>query len=247
MIRGIYTAASGMVAETIRTDSIANNLANVNTAGFKRDQAVSKDFGSILIERINDGAEAVPIGQLGLGSIIDQIAPIHSQGVVKKTDNQLDIAIDGKGFLAVNTPNGIRYTRNGSFTVSGRGQLVTHEGYQILGQNGPINTNNGKVDFTPDGAVVVNGVEVDRLRLVDFNDVKQLMKQGASLYETPANLRPSKSSAQIRQGFLEMSNVNVVSEMVNLINSFRSYESNSKAIEAQDQLLQKAANEVGKS
>lgn len=246
MIRGIYSAAAGMVAESMRSDVIANNLANASTAGFKKDVAVSKDFNSVLIERINDGAVS-PVGGVGSGSQIDEVATIHAGGQLRNTGNDLDLAIDGRGFFTVQTPNGIRYTRNGSFTKSAQGELVTADGYRVMGQRGAVRLNGGKVTVNGTGQVFVDGIQTDRLQLVDFADTKQLTKEGNSLFAASATAQTRPISGQVQQDCLEMSNVNAVSEMVNLIANYRAYEVNGKTVQAHDQLLDKAVNEVGKT
>ncbi|HWR44358.1 flagellar basal-body rod protein FlgF [Sporomusa sp.] len=244
MIRGIYTAASGMLAETTRTDTIANNLANGNTTGYKKDITVSKDFASLLIQRVNDGQDAPTIGTLGVGTVIDQIATIQTAGIIRPTGNSLDFAVDGKGFFAVETPAGVRFTRNGAFTRSGQGEMVTSEGYRVLGQNGAIRIPDGKIAVEETGRVTVDGVAAGQLRLVEFADDRQLVKEGASLFRAADNGRPG--TGKVMQGFLEQSNVNIVAEMVNLISGYRAYEVNAKTVQAHDQLLDKAVNEVGK-
>lgn len=246
MIRGIYTAASGMVAESLRNDVTANNLANVNTAGFKKDVAVSRDFASVLIQRINDGEPAPVIGTLGSGTQIDEVATIQSTGSVRQTGNDFDLAIEGKGFFVVQTPNGLRYTRNGSFTKSAQGELVTTEGYRVMGQNGPIAVNGTKLTVSGDGTISVDGIAGNRLQVVDFPDERQLTKEGNSLFIAPNGVQAQPTTSNIQQGYLEMSNVNVVAEMINMISGFRAYEVNSKSVQAHDQLLDKAVNEVGK-
>ncbi|SMC38429.1 flagellar basal-body rod protein FlgF [Sporomusa malonica] len=244
MIRGIYTAASGMMAETTRTDTIANNLANGNTAGYKKDIAISKDFANILIQRINDGQNPATIGRLGLGTIIDEIATIQTGGSMRPTGNSLDFAVDGKGYFAVETPAGVRFTRNGAFSRNKQGELVTSDGYRVLGQNGAIRIPDGKVSVEETGRVTVDGVDAGQLRLVDFADDRQLLKEGASLFSAPNN--GQAAAGKVVQGVLEQSNVNIVSEMVNLISGYRAYEVNAKTVQAHDQLLDKAVNEVGK-
>lgn len=246
MIRGLYTAASGMVAESIRTDATANNLANVNTAGFKKDVAVNKEFESVLIHRINDGNEVAAIGNLGRGTEIDEIATIQTQGQMRATGNDFDLAIDGKGFFAVETPNGVRYTRNGTFTKNIVGDLINNEGYRVLGQNGPIRINGNKMTVADDGRVLVDGVETGRLQVVEFTNEKQLTKEGSSLYNAAADSQSQQATGRICQGFTEGSNVNVVAEMVNLINGYRAYETNAKTVQSQDQMLEKAVTEVGR-
>ncbi|MCX7781852.1 MAG: flagellar basal-body rod protein FlgF [Negativicutes bacterium] len=246
MIRGLYAAASGMVAEALRNDTIANNLANANTGGYKKDIAVSKDFAAALIRRINDGADEPVIGMLGRGAVIDEVAVIHTAGIIRPTGNALDAAIEGKGYFAVETPNGLRYTRSGSFSRNAQGELTTGDGYRVMGENGPLRINNGQVHFAEDGAVQVDGIEIGRLQLTEFADEKLLAKEGSSLFRATGDAAGVPASGRIRQGMLEMSNVNVVAEMVNMIAGYRAYEINAKAVEAHDQLLDKAVNEVGR-
>jgi flagellar basal-body rod protein FlgF len=249
MLRGIYTAASGMAAEMTRTDTIANNLANASTAGYKKDVAITRDFAGMLLQRLNDGPSAVTIGELGVGAAVDEIATEHSPGGMRTTGNPLDLAIDGHGFFTVQTPNGIRYTRNGSFARSSGGELVTADGYQVLGQGGAIaisGDNGGKVHIASDGRIFVDDTETGRLRLSDFADPRRLVKEGASLFALGSAVETQNAAGSVMQGSLEQSNVNVVAEMVNMIAGYRAYEINSKAVQAQDDLLDKAVNEVGK-
>lgn len=248
MIRGIYTSGSGMLAESLRTDVIANNLANASTTGYKKDVAVTKDFRSMLIMRINDGQDRVNIGSLGVGSMVDEVFTDQTPAGATPTGNALDLAIEGPGYFAVQTPSGIRYTRNGAFTRSSQGQLVTLEGYPVLGQGGAINLgtpgDTETITVSEDGRVLLDNIETDRVRLVSFADSRGLLKEGTNLYTTTQQEQPA--SGIIRQGALEHSNVNVVAEMVNMIAGYRAYETNAKAVQSHDQLLEKAATEVGR-
>jgi flagellar basal-body rod protein FlgF len=246
MIRGLYTAASGMLAESQRTDVISNNLANVTTAGFKKDMTITKDFASILISRVNDGAEAPVIGGMGIGVVVDEVATDYSTGAVRTTGNDFDMAIEGKGFFVVQTPQGKRYTRNGTFAKSANGELVTSDGYRVLGAKGPIIINGGKMTVSSDGRVMVDSNQVDKLQVVDFANRRQLAKEGANLFIAPSGQQEQPAAGGVRQGALEMANVNVVGEMVNLISNYRAYEVNGKVIQSHDSLLGKAANDVGK-
>lgn len=273
MLRGLYTAGLGMITEAERTDVIANNVANVNTAGYKRDEAISREFEELMLRRINDktdkpevarlsksaeallergllnGQVAPEIGGLGRGALVDEIATIREQGSFKQTDNQLDVAIAGNGYFVIETPQGDRYTRNGSFLKSANNELVTVDGQRVLGQDGrPIILPEGtaKVTITEQGQVRADNNIVGTLGLVDFADRRALLKQGNNLYMVQANQQPEPATGTIVQGSLEMSNVNTVSEMVKLINAYRTYEANSKAVVSQDNLLDKAVNEVGR-
>jgi flagellar basal-body rod protein FlgF len=256
MIRGLYTSASGMLAQTMLTDVVTNNLANINTAGFKKDLAVSKDFREMLIYRINDssgpktlpwmGAEMVPIGYLGTGAMVDNIYTSHSQGIVRNTGNTLDMAIMGDGYFTISTKNGIRYSRNGSFGLNAQQELVTNTGDRVLGENGPIRLTGAKVTIDEAGGIYDNGVFIDRLRMAAFSDVNVLAKEGDSYFRATQTGKQIPFQAQVQQGLIEGANVNTVSEMVNLINVFRTYEANQKIVQAQDETLGKAVNEVAK-
>ncbi|MDT8903767.1 flagellar basal-body rod protein FlgF [Anaeroselena agilis] len=249
MIRGIYVAGSGMMTEATRTDVIANNLANASTAGYRKDVAIGKDFRSMLIRRINDGPNSPLIGSMGVGSVIDEVATIHEQGGIRPTGNKFDLAIEGRGFFAVETPAGVRYTRNGGFTRSAQGELVTVDGYRVLGQGGAIQLGDpeSQVYIADDGRVMVDDAEADTLRIADFADVKRLVKEGANLFAAaPGQQEEPVAGITVRAGYLEHSNVNVVAEMVNLIAGYRAYEINGKAVQAHDSLLDKAVNDVGR-
>lgn len=253
MIRGLYIGASGMVAESLRTDVISNNLANANTAGYKKDIAVNKDFASILISRVNDGANTPVIGSLGLGTVLDEIATVHASGTMRMTGNDFDMGIDGKGFFTVETPQGERYTRNGTFTQNVQGELITNEGYPVLGLNGSkIKIPQGKkLVVGSDGSLKVDDQTIGTMKIVEFADEKQLLKEGSSLYSVSpgpngAATTGTTATGSVRQGYLEMSNVNIVAEMVNLITNYRAYEINGKVIQSHDQMIGKAVNDVGK-
>ena len=237
-----------MLVESMRADVTANNLANANTAGFKKDFAVIKDYDSRQIRRINDGEKEPEIGSMGSGAWVDAISTLHTGGIMKVTNNALDFAIEGKGYFAVQTPAGVRYTRNGSFTRGSGGELVTQDGYQVLGQNGMINLDPGgqpgKVTASEDGRIFLDNVENNSFQLYTFEKESALRKEGATLFRPPEGVQPQAATPAIRQGFLELSNVNVVSEMVNMIAGYRAYETNSKVVQTHDALLDKAVNEL---
>jgi len=252
MIRGLYTAASGMLAESVSNDVIANNLANAGTTGYKKDVTVTKDFQSLLIQRINDGPDSPAIGRMGTGVVVDEIATNQSAGSIRSTGNPLDLALDGQGFFTVETPNGIRYTRDGNFSRSGQGYLVTQDGYRVLGTNGPIALAEAKkMSVAEDGRVMMSTdaastdeTAVDTLRITAFSDERQLVKEGANLFRAEPNAKTQPATATVQEGMLEQSNVNAVLEMVHMISSYRAFEINSKMVQAQDELLNKAVNNV---
>lgn len=274
MIRGLYTAASGMIMEQTRNDTIANNLANVNTAGYKKDVAVFQTFPEMLISRLGDvdkqpieveGAETLQkppvIGTLGTGVRVDGIYQIHKEGPLRETGAPLDLALGGDGFFVIETPRGERYTRNGTFSLDSDGYLVTSEGRRVLGQGGAIQlqppgaAGEGKVQVDAAGRVTVDGTLVDTLRVVEFADRRALTKEGDSLFAAgtvqgvAGNAAPTLLTGdrlKVMQGYQEQSNVNSVSEMVEMITAMRSYEASQKAVQSEDHLLDKAVNEVGR-
>ena len=279
MIRGIYTGASGMMAQMHRLDAISNNLANVDLTGYKRDTSVHKAFPELLLRRMNDDGvftlpfgsvdQAAVIGTLGSGVEYNESFTVFSQGALKQTENPFDLAIEGKGFFSIETPQGERYSRNGSFHVSPEGILVNKQGLPVLGEKGIINLkkNNFVVDqegrvwqnstFADDPERMVSMEEnewenielVDRIKLVDFPRDRYLKKQGDSLWlndrfsgdPVPVGV---DAGTQVRQGFLEASNVNPVTEMVRMIEVNRAYEANQKVIQAHDQMTDKLINQA---
>ena len=281
MIRGLYTGASGMLAQQVKLDAISNNLANLDTTSYKRDVTVHKAFAELLLRRMNaDGVQpnffgssdlAPVIGTLGTGVETNELFTEYEQGSLKETDSDFDVALEGEGFLCVQTPDGERYTRNGSFILGKEGYLETKDGYPVLGENGPIRVkeNNFQIDkygnvwinadFQDDPFRLVSRAEndwaglqkLDTLRIVDFKKTRFLAKQGDSLYKSTeesggAELMANGARPGVHQGFIEASNVNPILEMVNMIDVNRAYEANQKTIQAEDSMLGKLINEVAK-
>jgi flagellar basal-body rod protein FlgF len=233
IIRGLYTSAAGMISQLQVQDVAANNLANANTTGFKKDQPVFAAFPELLLHRLHDAGShsSVPIGTTGTGVWVQEIATVHQQGVLEETGRELDFALAGEGFFVVETPLGRRYTRNGSFAFDAEGYVVTNSGHRVLGNNGFYLTGE---DNLPDQLLVVN-----------FPAETLLIKEGDSLFFTEETGQAHPGNP-VRQGVLEKSNVNVVTAMVDMIAVIRAYEANQKAIQVQDQTLDKAVNDVGR-
>ena len=272
MWRGLYAAASGMITETKRTDTISNNLANADTTGFKRDVAVSKEFEPMFIRRINDydprtkvtsfkgfslSNRPPRVGTLGVGAAIAEIAVDREQGAMKTTGNPLDVAIAGDGFFAVQTDQGVRYTRDGAFFRSSAGVLQNMKGQPVLNEQGQPITIPGDaahIAIGPRGEISVgdpqNNLEyqqVARLMFVSFGpDRRAILKQGDNLWNPREGAVPQPADGEIQQGCLEASNSNVVTEMVELNNNQRIYEAGAKAVTTQDTMLEKAVTEVGR-
>lgn len=263
MIKGIQNSAFGMNVQMTKQNVIANNLANADTTGFKREMMV---FESDRIPNpsvpsscptCNTSSTSCCGSSRGENfAILDQIytkrSPIISEsytvfdnGGLKPTQNPFDVAIEGSAFFAVQTPMGERYTRAGSFTADAEGLLVTQQGYQVMGTNGPINVNGKNLAIGTDGTVSVDGEIRGQLRLVSFADRRQLVKNGDNLFLAPDTAEQLPGQGSVVQGFLETSNVNTIRDMVEMIASYRSYESNQRSITAQDTTLGLAVNDVG--
>lgn len=254
MIRGWYTGASGMNAQQNRLDAISNNLANVDTPGYKRDITVSKSFPELLIRRTNaDGvyttsqgsADAAPIiGKLGLGVETNENYIDFTQGSFKITNTKTDVALNGQGFYVVDTPNGERYTRNGDFLIGKEGILETKDGYPVLGENGYIYLDDDRFTVNQDGVITLSadGTQIDRFKVVRFDNERYLKKMGESFYSTndiagPAHIAEGNERPSFMQGYTETSNVNVVNEMVQMIEVNRAYEANQKTITSEDSMM----------
>lgn len=348
MIRGLYIAASAALTETKRVDVIANNIANVNTAGYKKDLMLSQSFPEVLVSRINampdttlmknrlsssgttfentDGYYKVTtgsgffnvqtpegisrnrsiafkvgsdgnlvtsngdyvlgqngpinasggdltvdskgqvlvngtvvdqlkvsnplnvIGSLNYGVHVDEIATNFEQGQLTPTGNSMDLAIQGKGYFVVETPQGERYTRDGQLSKNAENYLVTAEGYMVIGENGPIQIEGNDMVVNEKGEVMVDGKMVDQLSLVNFKDEKLLRKEGDGLYLIDGNAEDNKIAfdGAVQQGSLESSNVNSVKEMVDMMTILRSYEASQKIIKIEDELLGRAVNDIAR-
>ncbi len=259
MLKALNIAATGMDAQSLKIDNISNNLANVNTTGFKRGRA---DFEDLLYQnvraagaQVGEGAQD-PVGlNIGYGVRTASSSKMFSQGDFKQTDNPLDVAIEGSGFLQVTQPSGeIGYTRAGNLKVDGEGRLVTTSGMAIepeivippdstslsIGQDGRVTVTQGATADT---------VELGQLQLANFVNPAGLKPKGHNLYiATPASgaaivgAPGENGTGTITQGFIEGSNVQVVEEMIGLIVAQRSYETNSKVIQAADEMLQTTTN-----
>lgn len=259
MLRALWTAASGMQAQQFNVDVISNNLANVNTAGFKRSRP---DFQELLYQTIRSaGATSTQGNQyptglaVGLGSAVVSTEKIFQQGDFKQTENPLDMVIEGDGFFQVTTPNGATaYTRAGSFKVDSSGRLCTGEGWPMTPEV-TIPSTATEISVGSDGTVsITNGAtgaveDAGTIELARFSNPAGLLSVGHSMFQaTPASgdavtgAPGSEGIGSLKQGFLEMSNVSVVEEMVNLIAGQRAYEVSSKAIQASDEMLQMANN-----
>jgi flagellar basal-body rod protein FlgG len=281
VVRGLFTAASGMNVQQNRLDEIANNLANVDLNGYKKDTAIQKAFPEMLMRRMNDdgmykfpfgSVDTAPIvGTLGTGVETNEVYTNFTQGPLKQTENDFDLAMEGSGFMTVQTPRGERLTRNGAFLVNSDGYLVTKTGDFVLGENGPIKLKKNNFVIDQDGTVWQNSTfaaddkrlvsqaenqwenieKVDKLKIVDVSRKRYLEKQGNSYWRAtdesgPAEIIGPDARPKVRQGFVEGANVNAVQEMVEMIEVNRAYDANQKTIQTEDALIGKLWNEVVK-
>ena len=263
MVKGLYTAFTGMVNEQKRLDVLSNNLANADTNGYKKEGTTSQTFADELAIRIKDTSHyGIPkrLGTMSMGVHIGETYTDYSQGNYKITDNQTDFALDGNGFFAISYTDkagntSVKYTRDGAFIVNTQGYLVTKDGDYVLNRDGAMNTNpnayirlNPNLPFTvaEDGNIYQNEVLVGTIGVVDFADYNYIAKFGENLYDIVDGATIIESNAAINQGYIEASNVNVVSEMVNMITISRAYQAGQKVINAVDETLDKAVNQVGR-
>lgn len=256
MLRALYSSAAGMESQQLNLDVIANNLSNVNTTGFKKSKI---EFQDLLYQTTRSagaeqgGGNLLPTGmQIGHGSRAIATSKIFTTGELTATGERLDLAVQGEGFFEVQLPDGSRaYTRDGAFKTSSDGRVVNSEGLVIQGFQ-PIPAGTTNIGISPGGDVTTsgpNGSQTSKIQMVRFANPSGLESVGRNLYrETPASGSAELGSAgengfgTLAQGYLEMSNVKIVEEMVNMIVAQRAYEVNSKAVQAADEMMSMSNN-----
>lgn len=265
MLRGFYTAASGMITQQRQQEALANNIANANTPGYKADQTSIRSFPELLIHHM--GAKRVPttnnltlpvnrpIGSLNTGVYVQEVIPNFSQGDLRETGIATDLSLvvndvpeeTGNIFFTVQNSDGdVRLTRNGNFTVDGNGMLVTTQGYYVLDDTGePIETNGLEFTVTNEGLIQLDDQAI-QLGLTYVDDVNGLTKEGNDLYEGAGEDVPVEAMYHIHQGFLERSNVDSLQTMTDMMEAYRMFELNQRVLRAYDQNMEKAVNDVGR-
>lgn len=272
--KGIYAALSGSMAQALKIDTIANNIANVNTTGFKKDQqtfgeyltALEKNPEVIEVPKINASIESFYNNNGTDKSFVDSTGTYTNfeQGSLKHTGGKLDVALDGEGFFEVSTPQGVRLTRAGNFTIDGDGKLVTKDGYTVVvtaedTEGAPLEAEskrNAYAQFNATanayiseaGEVFEGDKKIGKISVVKVSNPDCLQKIGSSLYDFKSNMTPevaAMKSPSLKQGYLETSNVNIVNEMTDMIMAQRVFEGTQKAIQSYDQIEDKAINQVG--
>ena len=264
-MQDLWVPLSGAIAQQRNVETIANNVANANTPGFKKDQLTFKEY----LTTFEKGGEEINLPNKEWapkdfyhsygtehGHVkIDGNYTIHRQGRLSPTGGALDLALSGRGFFEILTPAGVRYTRNGVFSLSSDGSLVTNLGHYVLSgkrrpnpQGRTIKLSQGPVSITAEGEIYIRGNKQDQLSIVEFNDLHALRKEGNSLFLNPfpQNIKEGKGRTRVNQGFIEESNVNALSEMSGLIKANRHFESIQKVIKTYDDITGKSINEIAR-
>jgi flagellar basal-body rod protein FlgF len=238
MFRGFNISGTGMVAFMEKQEVIANNLANCTTTGFKVEKPVFRGFSYVLED------ENAPVGIK-----LDDIATDFSKGGLTITGNSLDLAIDGDGFFAIQTKNGVMYTRAGNFCLNALGQLTTKEGDLVLGEKesndlGPINLEEGDISIDKKGRISIDGKETDTIKITNFMPGFKMHKIGSNLFVLNEGIK-TELQGELKQGYLENSTVNPITEMLSMISTLRAFEGCQKVISAYDLCVGKTISEVG--
>ncbi len=240
MDSGFYAACTALMARTEALDSLANNLANSNTSGYKEQRNL---FRSVLANVSTSSASPLNVAMNDYG-VLGGTQLNMSEGSMEHTANDLDFALQGSGFFVVQTPTGRVYTRSGNFMVAKSGQLITQQGDPVMGDNGVINVSGGKVNLGPDGTLSVNGAIAGKVKIVDFKPGTEISSLGKSYYSAPAGAEVAATKTQVQQGFLEASNVNPMAEAVELINVQREAEMMQRAINFNSDLNKTATEDL---
>ena len=257
MVKGLYTAYTGMINEQNRMDVLSNNMANVTTVGYKKEGATSQSFDQVLDLKIKDSTVGYNLatreGYTSRGVKIGENYTDWSQGSFRITGNTYDLALGGNGFFAIEFTNksgetSTKYSRAGEFQLDSAGNIVTHEGDYLLDVNGKHIKVDPLKETTIDraGNVIQDGKTLAQIQVADFKNYDYLKKYGETYWEPIQGAEMQSADGQIYSGYLEASNVSTVTEMVNLITISRQYESNQKIIQTIDSTLETAVTRIGK-
>ncbi|MDR1117318.1 MAG: flagellar hook-basal body complex protein [Oscillospiraceae bacterium] len=258
MVRGQYIAGTGMMHQRRQMENVISNITNADTTGYKKTYLVSQTFDDVMINRINDKnntvaadpnwrARAAATGPLNFGVRADQVYINYTTGSFEETGENTDMAIAGEGaFFVVGTPAGERYTKAGSFVVNQLGYLTDGDGNFLMGENGGIYVGDNDFAVDAEGNVLRGSQIIDRIRIVEFDDLGTLRRQGHNLYYTDGGQARAAQNYSVMQGFVENSNVEIAREMVDMITVFRAYETNQKMLTMIDETVGKAVNEIGR-
>ncbi|HUW61316.1 MAG TPA: flagellar hook-basal body protein [Candidatus Bathyarchaeia archaeon] len=249
MLKGLYAAATGLMALEQRQAVIANNISNASTAGFRRQEPVQKGFRGVFLNRMARPGALGRNSAPGGGALFVETFTDTRRGAITTTGDPLTVALEGPGFLAVDTPRGERFTRSGNLAIDTDGQLATPDGYKILAAGGtPLSVGGGKLSIAEDGMVYEDGQEAGQLRVVEFEDDHMLTREGKGLYRASDSAMARSADAtntRVIHEALEMSNVNLPNEMIGMILGLRAYEANQKYINTIDETMGRLIDQIG--
>lgn len=246
MIKGIYSSSSGMQPRLLKLDVVANNIANADTTGFKKNDIFVQILKNAGIAKTTEAGE---FAGLDVKEFTD-----FSEGSFRPTSNPLDVAIQGDGFFVLETPEGPRYTRNGNFKLDDSGDVVNSDGHYLVGAGGHITIPNASaiqqsdISINKNGEIYIGKNQIAKIKIVKFQEMQKLLKVGGTLFatdESPRDIKNNDSDTTLRQGYLEESNVQSLSEMIQLVELSRSFEADQRTMRYQDGTLEKAL-EVGR-
>lgn len=249
MLRGIYSSVSAMINLQSSQTVITNNIANVNTTGYKSETLVSKTFDDVLISNndkyVNGKGTKQELGVLNPGVKIDEVGTNYNQGTLVETDNETDFALNGKGFFTVrDTEGNVYYTRDGGFKVNSDGYLVNSSGYEVLNSNNQsIYVGNSKISMDSNNNIILDSGMSHKFNIVDFDDYNSLNKVGQNLYSGDG--AKIATNYEVRNKYKESSNVDIIDATSALMSNLRAFEANQKVVQIMDSTLSKIATEIG--
>ncbi len=247
MVKALYSAASGMLGQQLRQEAVANNIANVNTTGYKKAIGAQRGFYQIYLDNLAV-AELSSSDIPGGGMLLDATATDFSQGPIEHTGEPLDVALDGPGFFVIEGPNGSNlYTRNGHFTRNENGELVTENGYRVQGEGGAITVTGASIVLSDDGRIFVDGSQTGALQVVTFDDPRRLVRVGDTMFAVADDVVPSiVDTPKMVPGAIETSNTTVAREMFEMLTTLRAFEANMHIVRTVDSALDRTINELGR-
>ncbi|QEY34325.1 flagellar hook-basal body protein [Caproiciproducens galactitolivorans] len=244
MDRGFYSLASGMLTQSRVLTGISNNLANIETPGYKKKLVTTSTFGNLMINRLD--TQRTELGSVSLITVADKTNTIHTEGVLKNTNRALDFAIKGDGFFAVQGTNGTVYTRNGSFNVDSEGYLTLNNVGRVLGANGPIRVGTDQIEADEQGNLFANGRNVGRIAVYNFADYTALQAAGEGMFSYTGGAPALMQNPSILWKTVEGSNVNAAEEMTRAISAQRNLQNCSQALKMYDQVLTNSVTNIAK-
>jgi flagellar basal-body rod protein FlgG len=237
-----------MLASLQRQEAVFQNLANLQTIGYRGDRTTLTDFPSLLLAQITDRNAGPTIGKAGTGVNLASLQTDFGDGPLQLTEHPFDFATQGNSYFRVQTPGGVRYTRDGRFHRDADGQVVNDNGYRVLGDGGPISLPNGELTVSTRGEIFVDGNQVGRFGLARFADVNSLVKQDHTLFSNrgPEPDLIALEDTQVFQGYLEHSNVDAGQAVTEMLTVLRLYQANQRLVQFQDQINNSAVNQLGR-